>query len=233
MPEIIALEKKQVLVTSENEANDKLNTGNVKKITGGDKIDGRQMYSGEMVNFKPQFKLISLFNQILDVDKLDAGFWARCKVVDFPMTFVENPKEENELSLDKNLKGKLEKWKQDFMLLLIEYCKKYIKDGLKFPKSVEKQTNIYKSSVDCFTQYYTEKIVENKDNVLRWADLKNNFSFWYKENIDDKIPNARTIKLNFEKTFKKKVSNCKTKTINGIRETIYGWQNFSFLQEES
>ena len=74
-----------------------------------------------MVNFKPQFKLISLFNQIPDVDKLDAGFWARCKVVDFPMTFVENPKEENELPLDKNLKQKLEEWKQDFMLLLYTF----------------------------------------------------------------------------------------------------------------
>ena len=54
------------------------------------------------------------------------------------MTFVENPKEENELPLDKNLKQKLEEWKQDFMLLLIEYCRNYIKHGLKFPKSVEK-----------------------------------------------------------------------------------------------
>ena len=37
------------------------------------------------------------------------------------MTFVENPKEENELPLDKNLKQKLEEWKQDFMLLLYTF----------------------------------------------------------------------------------------------------------------
>ena len=230
-PEIVALEKKRVVVTSENEANDKLNTGHVKKITGGDKMDGRQLYSGEMVNFKPQFKLISLFNQIPDVDKLDAGFWSRCKVVDFPMTFVENPTEENELALDKNLKQKLEEWKQDFMLLLIEHCKQYVKNGLKFPKSVEKQTNIYKSSVDCYENYFSENIIVEQKNILRWEDLKADFSYWYKENIDDRIPNAKTIKFNFEKKFKKNVMNCKRKEDDKL-VSVYGWNGFKIKSDE-
>ena len=64
----------RVVTTSENEANKKLNTGHIKKLTGRDMLKFRQMYSAEMLKMKPQFKLISLFNDIPEVDKLDSAF---------------------------------------------------------------------------------------------------------------------------------------------------------------
>ena len=223
-PEVLNLEKKRVVITSENEANNKLNTGHVKKITGGDDIDGRNMYSNEIVNFKPQFKLISLFNQIPDVDKLDGGFWSRCKVVDFPTTFVEKPENPNELPIDKDLKSKLKEWKQDFMLLLIEYCEKYIKYGLKFPKSVEKETEKYKRSVDCYENYVSECLENDNKDAVSWKEIKSHFCYWYKDNIDDKIPNAKEIKRNFEKKLKKNIAMCK----NQNNESTYGWKGYTF-----
>jgi putative DNA primase/helicase len=224
-PELIELQKKRVVVTSENEAGDKLNTGHVKKITGGDPLKARQLYSECIIKFKPQFKLISLFNDIPDVDKLDLAFWSRCKVLHFPITFVDNPKEENEKLIDNELKNKLDGWKQDFLLMLIEYCQKYLNEGLKFPKGVEEQTNKYKESVDCYEQFFASNIEKDDDNVMSWTDLKTEFSFWYRENINDTVPNVKTIKKNFELKFKKNVSKCKSKD----RITILGWKGMKII----
>ena len=223
-PELIEIQKKRVVVTSENEAGDKLNTGHVKKITGGDPLKARQLYSEELIKFKPQFKLISLFNDIPDVDKLDGAFWSRCKVLYFPITFVDKPKNEGEKLIDKELKNKLDNWKQDFMWLLIEYCKKYSKYGLKYPKDVEQQTEKYKRSVDCYENFVGECLEKNEKDAISWTELKTYFCCWYKDNVGEKIPNAKEIKQNFEKVFKREENVCKDSEGKSFR----GWRNWSF-----
>ena len=228
VPEILNLEFKRVVCTSENDANNSLNTGLIKGYTGGDQTGGRQLHSKEIIRFKPQFKLISLFNDIPNVDKLDAGFWSKCKVVNFPTTFVKNPKNKNELPIDKDLKEKLVEWKQDFMLLLIEYCKKYIKYGLIFPKSVEKQTEKYKNSVDCYENFINDCIEKDNSDAISWKDLRFYFCNWYKENIDDRIPNAKEIMKNFEKRFKEKYYWCR----DSKQQRFRGWKGYKIKEEE-
>ena len=228
VPEILNLEFKRVVCTSENDANNSLNTGLIKGYTGGDQTGGRQLHSKEIIRFKPQFKLISLFNDIPNVDKLDAGFWSKCKVVNFPTTFVKNPKNKNELPIDKDLKEKIVEWKQDFMLLLIEYCKKYIKYGLIFPKSVEQQTEKYKNSVDCYDNFIDDCIEKDNKDAISWKDLRFYFCNWYKENIDDKIPNAKEIMKNFEKHFKGKYYWCR----DSKQQKFRGWKGYKIKNEE-
>jgi hypothetical protein len=63
------------------------------------------------------------------VDKLD--FYKMCRVINFPTRFVDNPKEINEKKADKELEVKMRNWYADFMLLLLEYYGKFMKDGLK------------------------------------------------------------------------------------------------------
>ena len=227
VPELLNLEKKRVVCTSENDANASLNTGVIKGRTGGDPIGGRLLQSNKIIRFKPQFKLISLFNDIPSVDKLDSGFWSRCKVVHFPTTFVATPKDKNELPIDKELKYKITDWKQDFMLLLIEYCKKYIKNGLKFPKSVEQQTEKYKKSVDCYDNYIGECLEKDDGNAVSWKEIKSHFCCWYKDNIDEKVPNAKEIKKNFIKNFKYDIKNNRNKD----GDCVFGWKNWKFVNE--
>ena len=227
-PELIELENKRVVSTSENEAGDKINTGHVKKITGRDQLKARQLYSGDMVKFKPQFKLISLFNDIPDVDKLDGAFWSRCKVLHFPITFVDNPKNENEKLIDKELKDKIIDWRQDFMLLLIEYCHKYLKHGLVFPKGVEKQTAKYKESVDCYENFFDETIIKKENDAVSWTTIRQLFVSWYKENINEKTPNAKEIKKYFITKFGENDKKCRDIENNQVR----GWKGWGIKNEE-
>ena len=64
---------------------------------------------------------------------------------------------------------------------------------------------------------------DNKDAVS-WKEIKSHFCYWYKDNIDDKIPNAKEIKRNFEKKLKKNIAMCK----NQNNESTYGWKGYTF-----
>ena len=58
------------------------------------------------------------------------AFAKRLKIIPFGTEFVENPTKPNEKKIDIDLSSKLPLWKQDFMLLLIEYYKIYLTNGL-------------------------------------------------------------------------------------------------------
>ena len=144
----------------------------------------------------------------------------------FPITFVDNPKNKNEKLIDRNLKEKLVEWKQDFILLLIKYCNNYLKNGLKFPKGVEEQTKLYKASADSYEKFFDECLEENIDDAIRWTDLKDSFSNWYRENIGEKIPDAKEIKKYFENKFNKQQGSCK----NLKKEVVKGWKGWSIKE---
>jgi phage/plasmid-associated DNA primase len=96
--------------------------------------------------------MILLCNDVPQFDNQnDHAMWERCRYINFPITFVDEPKHDNQKKIDYNLSDKLVHWKEDFMLLLIDYYKLYIKEGLlpeqsvlKFTNEIKDEQNIYK-----------------------------------------------------------------------------------------
>lgn len=60
----------------------------------------------------------------------DQAFFEKCKIIDFPITFVENPKNDNEKKIDVSLKENFKNLRQYFILILLEYYKIYKIEGL-------------------------------------------------------------------------------------------------------
>ena len=100
-PALINLNKKRIVSASEPEEEQAMNTGFIKGITGKDKFTSRYLYSNEMITFTLKFKLILLCNDKPKVNAInDQAFWNRCRCVEFPVTFVENPVNENQKKID-------------------------------------------------------------------------------------------------------------------------------------
>ena len=96
-PELCELIKKRIVISSESEGNQKINSGIIKGATGNDNIRCRSLFSNEIMKYRPFFKLILLCNDIPEVDKPnDEAYWKRLWSLYFPTTFVDNPKENNE-----------------------------------------------------------------------------------------------------------------------------------------
>ena len=65
-----------------------INEGILKEITGGDQIQGRELYMPS-VSFTPAFDLVATTNHLFDITAQDDGTWRRIRVVPFVSIFVD------------------------------------------------------------------------------------------------------------------------------------------------
>ena len=189
-PNIMRLKGKRIIIASEPEANKKINTSFMKFMTGNDPIKGRGLYEKEEYEYKPQFKMMVLCNDIPKMDSNDGGVWSRSRCIEFPTTFVENPIAENEKKINKGLSDILIHWKEDFMLLLIEYYKKYIEQGLKVTKAIKDYTKKYQKENDIYYEYLDERTVESDKNI-HTKELYKDFYEWHTKRYEEKVPTNR------------------------------------------
>lgn len=201
-PDIMCLKGKRLIVASEPEKNKKINTGFMKFMTGNDPIRGRGLYEKEEYEYEPQFKILLLCNDIPLMDSNDLGVWSRSRCIEFPTTFVENPTGLNEKKVDKYLSNKLRHWKEDFMLLLLEYNKKYREEGLKVTSSIKNYTKEYQKENDVYYDYLEER-TKKSDKNIHMTTIYEDFKKWYIEKYEVNIvPKDREIRKGISKYYK-------------------------------
>ena len=192
VPELMAFINKRFALGSEPDANGKINASFYKFFTGNETIPARGLYDKVILNFKPTHKIGVLCNNIPAFDdNNDVAVWARTRCIEFPITFVNNPKHPNEKQIDKTIGDKLKLWKQDFMLLLIEKYKQYCEEGLNETKEIMKFTKNYKETNDIYLQYLEER-TEESDKHIHTSTLYTDFKSWFIENNPKaKIPSNK------------------------------------------
>ncbi len=210
-PEILTLKGKRIVCASEPENNQKLNTSFIKFLSGNDILTARALFENEIVSFIPQFSMILLCNDVpLFDNQNDHAMWERCRYINFPITFVDDPKNNNQKKIDYNLSDKLVHWKEDFMLLLIEYYKLYIKEGLLPEQTVLKFTNEIKDEQNIYKQYMIERTIK-ADTHIHTSVLYGDFIKWTMQNN----PDEKNIASN--KLFVKELRNIGYNVEKGIR----------------
>jgi P4 family phage/plasmid primase-like protien len=200
--------------------NERIEVGFLKELTGGDKITARGLHK-EPIDFKPQFKLALLCNEIPKVPPNDAGTWRRMEVIEFKSHFVENPKDVGEFPIDKQLSEKLKNWREMFMALLLDvYYAKYKLNGLRVPEEITKFTTEYQKTCDLYIDFIIENIEETKENTdsIDITQFYDEFKIWYEDCFsNNKYPN----KTEFKKYLKKKYSKRMSQTdIKGFKFRI-------------
>jgi P4 family phage/plasmid primase-like protien len=192
-PGLLSLAKKRVVIASEPEKNSKLNSGFIKFITGRDSTTLRNCHSNDMVDFTAKFITLLICNDIPDCDDIDNAFSKRLRCVGFPTEFVNEPTKDNQKKIDVNINKNFDYWKYDFILLLIEYYKKYTKTHeLKPTNNISRWTNQYKEDTDMYLQFLNECTEENKDGHIHCSTLYERFKEWFKtNNPHTKIPSNR------------------------------------------
>jgi P4 family phage/plasmid primase-like protien len=200
-PGLLNLRKKRLIIASEPEKNCKLNSGFIKFITGRDSTTLRNCHSNDMIDFTAKFITLLICNDIPDCDDIDNAFSKRLRCLNFPTEFVNEPNKENQKKIDVNINKNFDYWKLDFMLLLIEYYKKYIeKNELKPTPEILKWTNQYQENTDLYLQFINENTEENKEGHIHCATLYDTFKFWFKNNNpNSKIPSNKEFINNLKK----------------------------------
>ena len=99
-PEVLALQGTRIVIPQESETDQKLKTGFIKGMSGGDSISARGLYEGKEVHFKGTFLIQFLFNKLPINDDACKGIANRMHLISHPFTFVDNPIRANEKQID-------------------------------------------------------------------------------------------------------------------------------------
>lgn len=157
------------LLITEPEADEetKFNISFLKAITGNDAINCRDLNKSN-ITYKPQFTLFLQANKIPKLDSIDEAVKGRFRIIEFPFTFVKEPKKPNEKKIDVDLKSKInQEWYNEFILMLIE-INQSIKD-LETPPQIFERVNKYFEENNLIRQWLENTFTftdDKKDNLL-------------------------------------------------------------------
>lgn len=182
-----------------------LGMGIIKSWTGGDEISCRPLYRDQF-EFKPQFKIVFCCNEMPTLSGSNdcKGKWRRIKVTPFKSLFIDNPNPNNPLEFqkDRHLETKLLLWKEAFMFILIDYYKKYKRDGLPDTFCIEEATQSYKKSLDDVQDFIDDNFEYKKGYYITftevWSQYKSDKDYFtiksmkvFKERIVNKMDGGK------------------------------------------
>jgi P4 family phage/plasmid primase-like protien len=176
-----------------------LNISTMKLFTGGDEIAARHLFQ-TVFYFRPQFKMVFVLNDLVDIPSLDGGTWRRIVNLIFPSKFKSNPNPNKPYEFEKDYKldEKIKTWKEPFMWYLLEVIMpRYQKDeekkegtGLKQPKRVISDTEDYHKRCDKYYEFINENCVKtDEDKSESITILYENYKMWFRNAYNMKPQN--------------------------------------------
>lgn len=188
-PGIMKLEGLRLAVSSEVEEGSRFSSQQVKRITGGDTLEGRNPYDKELRNFRPTHLALMVGNHEPVPPTGDPAFWDRTFLIDHPIRFVkEDPDEtKNERLADPEIEEKLQGLDEQALCWMIEGCLLWQANGRKLrpPASVLKATEDYHTEADWLGQFVDACCIKT-DKDTGSTTLYTAFTIWYRENINSK-----------------------------------------------
>ncbi len=158
----------RLVTTSELPDGARLNEGLLKRITGGNTIQARQIY-GKPFEFLPQFKLWfdGNFKPSLSTDE---ATWGRFHLLPFAKQFAR----------DNSLLGRLKTEAAGVLNWMIDGWKDYQENGLFYPAALEDQKEEFKKECDHYAAFLEEFFDRETDGRVARRDAYNLFTSWWR-----------------------------------------------------
>jgi putative DNA primase/helicase len=208
LPEMVALKGIRYAFISEPEKTDKINSGIMKTLTGGnDKCSARGLYQEEMTTFKTQFKLVVCLNELMKIDDTSHGAWRRIRVVEFESLFTEQPTADDpdkpyQFKLDTKITEKFEKWKTVLIAMLV---KRACESQGKVPDcdKVMKASKEYEKSQDYLAEFIDDIIIRDPNGHIKKTEINSEFKIWWANNGSNTKANPKELHAKMDKLFGK------------------------------
>jgi putative DNA primase/helicase len=184
--DIMGLKGLRMAFASETGRSRNFSMERVKWLSGGDTLKGRWPNDKFEVTFAATHKLFLGTNDIPKAISDDFAFWQRVKVVRFLLSFVDEPRADNERLRDKSLLNKLKAESSGILAWLVRGCLEWQRIGLKPPESVKHATEEERASGDYLQDWIDECLVMDKYAETKSSKLYFNFVFWYEQTVGKK-----------------------------------------------
>jgi len=194
----------------EPDADEQLNIGELKKLSGGDTYWARDLFEkGKNAReVEPMFTITLVCNKLPKLKYSDKATWNRLRVIPFESTFVEPgqpcPKTfeeqllEKRFPMDKGFGAKIPGMISAFAWYLLQWRQK-VTVRIE-PDKVKEATAVYRRQNDIYRQFIEENIAEDPKSVISLAEMYASFKEWYKEGWSNMtVPIKNEVKEYFER----------------------------------
>lgn len=186
---VMKFEGLRLAVASEVEEGSTFAAAQIKKITGGDTLEGRNPYDKKLRTFTPTHLTVMLSNHEPNAPSGDKGFWDRTYLIRHKVRFVKHePEDDNERPADPDIDEKLKALDEQFLSWMVIGCLEYQRlKGLHPPASVVKETAKYREDSDYIGQFLATCCkTDNPEDVTGATEIYTAFVLWYQETINNK-----------------------------------------------
>ena len=194
----------------EPDADEELNIGELKKLSGGDTYWARDLFEkGKNTReVEPQFTLTFICNKLPRLKYSDKATWNRLRVIPFEATFVEPGQpcpetfeeqlREKRFPMDKTFSGKIPGMVSAFAWYLLKWRQTVL--NRTEPFKVQDATAIYRRQNDVYRQYIKECVIYDDKTILSLSEIYISFKEWYREGWTNmNIPNKNDVREYLEK----------------------------------
>jgi P4 family phage/plasmid primase-like protien len=209
----------------EPDADEQLNIGELKKLSGGDSYWARDLFERGKSTREvfPMFMLTFICNKLPKLKYSDKATWNRIRVIPFESTFVE-PGDPCPSTLEEQLKQKRFPMDKEFgknipgmvsafAWYLLQWRQKV--NVRVEPEKVREATAIYRRQNDIYRQFIEECIIEDDSSSLAITEMYAQFKEWFKEGWPNmSLPIKNEVKEYFDRLWGESERNIKW---NGYR----------------
>lgn len=206
-PAIMKHEGLRLAFSSEVEEGARFSAQAVKKMTGGDKLDGRDLYGAEWREFSPTHLSIMVGNHEPVPPAGDPAFWDRTFLIFHPVRFVKHEPDPDRMErrADPDIEAKLMTMDRQVLAWMVEGAVKWDQGGRKIrpPASVLKMTEEYREDSDWISRFVDACCARAPGRETGSTTLYTAFAIWYQETINSKksvTPSQRAFGLKLKAT---------------------------------
>ncbi len=170
----------RILYCTEPAHDDMIHSGIMKDLTGGENVMYRLLYSNDIHEFRPQFKLHIMCNDPPQVDGSDSGVKRRIRKIDYISHFVAKEdvdptrhKYERDVALATAFKENIE-LRLEFVRYLLEHYNHTWEFTM--PKVIRENSDVYLEENDQVHTFVKKHIVADENSFLTLQQVKD---FWY------------------------------------------------------
>jgi P4 family phage/plasmid primase-like protien len=223
--ELAKLKGKRYTPTQEPSKGMRLNSGIMKEMTGGDRMQVRDLYETSST-FDPQFSPIICCNHLLEIDDCGDGTWRRIRVVAFKSKFISpgefhTDKDAVVYLKDPELENKLPEYAPVFLNMLVERV--FETQGIvKDCDAVLEASNAYRKKQDIVKNFLIENVERFEGGEIRQTSLSECYKRWYENSDykDTKQPKQAEVFDYMNKMYGERVGNANAKKWMNVRIII-------------
>lgn len=197
-PELLSLNGIRMAVFSEPDEKCKLDSAQIKKLSGLDTIEGRYCHANNMTNFVPVCKIVMLTNPKPEINTNDEAMMNRLKFMPFLQKFSKI-KSDDALPIDFDLVENMGTIYLNVLFTwILEGSMLWYKFGLKdIPNIVKQETDKYIQEIDSVSDFIKTRleITGNIKHKIGVRELYNLYNNWCYNNILKPVN-----EVNFKKT---------------------------------